>query len=93
MFTDGALAMLGNNSRFFCFVKTGTSALVRYPLFLHRHALVSKTLPPKLKNVVNTSAKTINLIRSRALNRRLFKSLCQDFGSEHLVLLFQAEVC
>ena len=37
--------------------------------------------------------KTINLIRGRALNHHLFKLLCQDFGSEHLVLLFHAEVC
>ena len=36
--------------------------------------------------------KTINLIRGRALNHRLFKSLCQDYGSEHSVLLFHTEV-
>ena len=35
---------------------------------------------------------TINLIRGRALNHRLFKSLCQDYGSEHSVLLFHTEV-
>ena len=73
-------------------VKTGNSALVRYPLFLHRHALESKILLPKLKNVLDTSVKTINLIRGRALNHHLFKSLCQDFGSEHLALLFHADV-
>ena len=37
--------------------------------------------------------KTINLIRGRALNHRLFKSLCQYYGSEHSVLLFHTEVC
>ena len=36
--------------------------------------------------------KTINLIRGRALNHRLFKSLCQDYGSEHSVLLSHTEV-
>ena len=36
--------------------------------------------------------KTINLIRGRALNHRLFKSLCQVFGSEHSALLFHIEV-
>ena len=91
VFTDGAPAMLGNNQNFLL-VETGNFALARYPLFLHRHALASKTLLPKLKNVLNTSVKTINLIRGRVLNHRLFKSLCQDFGSEHLVLLFYAEV-
>ena len=47
---------------------------------------------PKWKNVFDTSVKTINLIRGRALNHCLFKSLCQNFVSEHLVLLFHAEV-
>ena len=37
--------------------------------------------------------KTINLIRGRVLNHCLFKLLCQDFESEHLVLLFHAKVC
>ena len=36
--------------------------------------------------------RTINWIRGRALNHRLFKSLCQDYGSEHSVLLFHTEV-
>ena len=36
--------------------------------------------------------KTINLIRDCALNYRLFKLLCQDFGIEHLVSCFHSEV-
>lgn len=45
-----------------------------------------------MKNVLDISVKTINWIRGRALYHRLFKSLCQDFGSEHSVLLFHTEV-
>ena len=36
--------------------------------------------------------KAINCIIGRALNHRLFKSLCQDYSKEHLVLLFHTEV-
>ena len=92
VFTDCAFAMLGNNSGFFALLKQKIPHLQGTHCFLHRHVLASKTLPPKLKNVLDTSVKTINLIRDRALNHRLFKSLCQDFGSEHLVLLFHTEV-
>ena len=92
VFTDGAPAMLGTNSGFFAWLKQKTPHLQSTHCFLHRHALGSKTLLPKLKNVLDTSVKTINLIRGRALNHRLFKSFGQDFGSEYLVLLFHVEI-
>ena len=84
--------MLGNNSGFFAWLKQEIPHLQDTHCFLHRHALASKTLLPKLKNVLDTSVKTINLIRGRVLNHHLFKSLCQDFGSEHLALLFHTDV-
>ncbi|KAF2364252.1 hypothetical protein FHG87_004991 [Trinorchestia longiramus] len=59
--------------------------------FLHRYALVSKTLPLQLKKVLDISVKTINWIRGRALNHHIFRSLCEDLGSEHSVLLFHSE--
>ena len=91
--TDGAPAMLGNNSAFFALLKQEIRHLQDTHCFLPGNALASKTLLPNLKNVFDTSVKTINLIRGRALNHCLFKSLCQDFGSEHVVLLFHKEVC
>ena len=90
--TDGAPAMLGNKSGFFALMKQEIPHLQGTHSFLHRHALASKTLPPKLKKVLDTSVKTINWIMGRALNHRLFKSLCDDLGSEHTVLLFHTEV-
>ena len=90
--TDGAPAMLGNKSGFFALLKQDIPHLQGTHCFLHRHALASKTLPSKLKNVLDISVKAINWIRGRALNHRLFKSLCQDYGSEHSVLLFHTEV-
>ena len=84
--------MLGNNLGFFAWLKQEIPHLQGTHCFLHRHALASKTLLPKLKNVLDPSVKTINLIRGRALKHCLFKSLCQDFGCKHLVLLFHTEV-
>ena len=62
-FTGGASAMLGNNSEFFALLKQEIPHLQGTHCFLHRHALASKKLLPKLKNVLDTSVKTINLIR------------------------------
>ena len=84
--------MLGNNSGLFAWLKQEILHLQGTHCFLHQHALASKTLLPKLKNALDPSVKTINLIRGCALNHCLFKSLCQYFGCEHLVLLFHMEV-
>ena len=54
--------------------------------------LISKTLPSKLENAIDSSVKTFNRIKGRALNHRLLKSLCQDYVSEHSVLLLNTEV-
>ena len=91
--TDGAPAMLGNKSFFFELLKQDIPPLQGTPCFVHRHALSSQILPSKLKNVLDISMKTINWIRGCALNLRLFKLLCQGYGSEHSVILFHTEVC
>lgn len=39
---------------------------------LHREALVTKRCPAELKTVLNEAVKTVNFIKSRALNSRLF---------------------
>uniref|UniRef100_UPI00358EA82C protein FAM200C-like n=1 Tax=Myxine glutinosa TaxID=7769 RepID=UPI00358EA82C len=90
--TDGAPAMLGNKSGFSALMKKEIPDLQVTHCFLHRHALASKTLPPNLKKVLDTCVKIINWIRGRALNHRIFKSFCEDLGSEHSVLLFHTEV-
>lgn len=41
---------------------------------------------------MSTCVKIVNFIRSRALNHRLFKSLCHKMGSDHEVLLYYTEV-
>ena len=61
-------------------------------MFLRRHALTTKTLPTSLKEVLSIVIKTVNFIISRALNHRLFKTLCQEMNAEHEVLLYHTEV-
>ena len=35
---------------------------------------------------------TVNFIRGRALNHRLFQKFCDEIGAEHSVLLYHTEV-
>ncbi|KRZ13711.1 Zinc finger BED domain-containing protein 5 [Trichinella zimbabwensis] len=55
-------------------------------------ALASKTLPDKLKNVLDISMKIVNYIKSRPLQCHLLEVLCEDMGSIHYSLLLHTEV-
>ena len=61
--------------------------------FLHREALVAKTVPDDLKKVLDTSVKMVNFIKLRPLNSRLFQILCKEMSAEHKSLLSQTAVC
>ena len=90
--TDGAPAMLGNKFGFAALVKNGVPNVNVTHCMLHRYALAAKTLPPSLKEVLSVCVKVVNFVRSRAINHRIFKVLCQDLGSDHVVLLYHLEV-
>ena len=66
--------------------------LVIFHRILHRYALMSKTLPDNLKEVMDAAVHIVNFIRGRATNHRLFKRLCKEMGTEHTVLLFHTNV-
>ena len=91
--TDGAPAMLGNYSGFAAMLKKEIPELKVTHCLLHRQALAFKTLPPCLKNVLNSCVKIVNYIKGHALNHRLFLSLCQDVNqNDNHVLLYHTEV-
>ena len=45
---------------------------------IHRQTLMVKTMPDKLKSVLNDMIKAVNLIKASALNSRLFADLCKE---------------
>ena len=90
--TDGAPAMLGNKSGFAALVKNEVPHVIVTHCLLHRYALAAKTLPASLKEVLSICVKIVNFIRSRAVNHRIFKALCQELGSDNEVLLYHSEV-
>jgi hypothetical protein len=52
--TDGAPSMLGKKSGFGALVQVKAPQVVVIHCFLHRHALASKTLSPRLKSAMDT---------------------------------------
>ena len=91
--SDGAPAMLGNHSGFAAVLKDEIPELKITYFLLHRQAPAFKTLPTCLKDTLNSCVKIVNYIRGRALNHRLFLSLCQDvYQNDNHVLLYHTEV-
>uniref|UniRef100_K7FYF8 DUF4371 domain-containing protein n=1 Tax=Pelodiscus sinensis TaxID=13735 RepID=K7FYF8_PELSI len=88
---DGALAMLGSRSGFQTLVKQCAPMVTRVHCFIHREALVLKTLPDQLNAIFKGLVKVVNHIKSSTLNTRLFKRFCLDMGFV-FVLLFYTSV-
>jgi hypothetical protein len=59
---------------------------------LHRQALVAKTLEGDRKTALDDAVKIVDYIKSRPLNPRVFKLLCEEMGSEHTTLLLYTEI-
>ncbi len=59
---------------------------------LHRHALMTKTLPENLNSAMTLVVRAVNFIRGRHLNQRLFQKFCEEVGSEFTVLLYHTQV-
>uniref|UniRef100_A0A674C2Q6 DUF4371 domain-containing protein n=1 Tax=Salmo trutta TaxID=8032 RepID=A0A674C2Q6_SALTR len=62
-------------------------------LCIHREALVAKGMPDSLKDILDTTMKRVNFVIARPLNSCIFSTLCNDMGSDHVMLLQHTEVC
>jgi len=90
--TDGAPAMLRVKSGFVALAKKKAPSLTSVHCAIHRQALMTKTLPDSFKDVMTCVIRVVNFIKGRALNTRLFRVLCEEFGSEHVELFWHTEV-
>ncbi|CAG4936068.1 unnamed protein product [Parnassius apollo] len=87
--SDSAAAMTGKVKGFIAKVSEKNPNVQKQHCFLHREALMMKSLPEDLLRVLQ---EIINYIKSRPLNSRLFNALCQEMGADHQSLLFHTGV-
>lgn len=86
--SDGAPAMLGRYSDFGALVTSDApSQNIDTHCVLHSHALVAKTMPPKLTEVLKIVVKCVNYARKSVMKHRFFKDLGNEMYSEIKVLL------
>lgn len=94
--TDGAPAMVGNKKGFVSLLQEHLEnfgipqKLVKIHCIIHQEALCAKSL--KLKNVMDTVVKVVNLILSRGLNHRQFRQFLVDTEAEYGDLVYFSNV-
>ena len=84
--------MLGPKSGFTTYMKIVSSNATIVHCFMHRFAFCAKVLPEKMLLCLKRAIKLINFVKTSAVNTRLFKRLCEDFGSKHICLFYYTEV-
>uniref|UniRef100_A0A3B4VDX5 HAT C-terminal dimerisation domain-containing protein n=1 Tax=Seriola dumerili TaxID=41447 RepID=A0A3B4VDX5_SERDU len=90
--SDGARAMSGYQTGLLAHIRKAAPGIIWTHCMIHRESLASKELSIELSSVFDSVVKTVNLIKRKALNTRLFSSLCEGSGSEHDSLLYHSEV-
>ena len=90
--TDGAPSMVGCMKGLTSFVKKQNKNVVVTRCFLHREALMAKTLGDNLREVLNQAVGLVNYIKTRPVKSRLFEQLCSSMDSQHTRLLLHTEV-
>ena len=90
--TDGAPSMTGKIKGFVSLVKEKNPNVITTHCFLHREALVSKTIGEHLNKVLSDAVAMINFIKQRPLSSRLFAKLCEGMEKDHVILLQHTDI-
>ena len=84
--------MLGHSLGFRAHIKEVSPDCTSMHCMIHREALASKTLGPDLTAVFRQVIKLINMVKSSAMNTRLFRRFCEQMDADHCNLLHHTEV-
>ena len=74
------------------FIKKKYENVIVTHRFLHREALMSKTLGENLREVLDEVVKMVNFIKVRPAKSRLFEKICINMDSQHKQLLLHTDV-
>ena len=84
--------MVGRNKGFISRVDERNQNVISKHYFLHRKALVSKTLPANLVTVLNDAVSMVNFVKIIPVKSCFFALLCEGMGAEDATLLLQTKV-
>ncbi|CAM4530892.1 unnamed protein product [Lepidochelys olivacea] len=90
--SDNARAMIGKIKGVVMHIISVAPESTKSHCVLHRQALAVKEIPADLKIVLDEAVQMISFVKSRPLQPRLFKILCEEMGSQHKTLLLHTEV-
>lgn len=84
--------MTGNVKGFVALVRQTNPDIVATHCFIHREALVAKTVREDLKLVLDMMVKIVNYMKMRPLKCHLFAKLCQSMEADHITLIQHTDV-
>ena len=84
--------MMGADKGFAAWIKCQNPAIQITHCCIHRESLMIKLLTQELSETMSDYIETVNLIKAKALNSRIFSILCDEMKSEHQSLLFYTSV-
>ena len=90
--TDGAPPMTGCLKDFVFITQKQNSNIIHVHCFIHREALVAKTLGTELNSILDMVEKIVNYIKMRPLKRRLFMKLWVSVEAQHYTLTQHTQV-
>ncbi|XP_051778559.1 zinc finger BED domain-containing protein 5-like [Erpetoichthys calabaricus] len=90
--TNGAPAMTGNVKGFVSLAQQQNPNIIVTHCFLHREALVAKTIGRELKSVLDMVVKIVNYMKMRPLKCRQFAKVCESVEADHVTLIQHIDV-
>ncbi|XP_029634970.1 SCAN domain-containing protein 3-like [Octopus sinensis] len=90
--TDGAPAMTGCLKGFVPIAQKQNPNIIHIHCFIHREALVAKTLGPELKSGFDMVVIIVNYIKMRPLKCRQFAKRCVGMEAGHSTLIQHTEI-
>ncbi|XP_014782252.1 zinc finger BED domain-containing protein 5 [Octopus bimaculoides] len=90
--TDGAPAMTGCLKGFVPIAQKQNPNIIHTHCFIHREALVAKTLEPELKSVMDMVVKIANYIKMRPIKCQQFAKLCVGMEADISTLIQHTEI-
>ena len=76
--TDGAPSMIGRYKGLVARIKNKVPNLFAIHCVIHRQHLCAKNISGRLSYSLNLVVRVVNKIKTRALNTRLFRQLCDE---------------